>query len=108
MVRLSFAMAAAILLAMSMAHGAAAADLEGCSYNGIELKGEVEIVDNFGDFTVEIVDNFADINVERVDNFADDCGEWEIVDNFGDFTVEIVDNFGDIKVKWVDNFPGVQ
>ena len=109
MVRLCGTGAITILLAAwNISGAAAAADLDNCSYNGIELKGEVEIVDRSGDIKIEIVDNFADIHVQRVDNFADACGQWKIVDNFSDFTIEIVDNFGDIDVKWVDNFPGVQ
>ena len=96
-----------LMLVLILAESPAVAEIDGCSYDGIELKGDVEVVDNFGDIKVEFVDNFADLNVELVDNFPDDCGEWKIVDNFGDFSIEYVDNFGDIKVKFVDNFPGV-
>lgn len=78
-----------------------------CSFNGIELKGKVKIVDNFADIKIQYVDHFPDIKVKFVDNFPDDCGEWKIVDNFPDFTVEIVDHFPDLKVKKVDHFPGM-
>jgi len=90
-----------------LATAAAHAEISGCQYDGIELHGDVEIVDSFGDIQIELVDSFPDIRVERVDSFPDDCGQWKIVDSFGDFSVEIVDSFGDIKVQWVDSFPGV-
>lgn len=78
-----------------------------CSFNGIELKGKVKIVDNFADIKIQYVDHFPDIKVKFVDNFPDDCGEWKLVDNFPDFTVQIVTHFPDLKVKKVDHFPGM-
>ena len=81
--------------------------LPSCSFNGIELKGKVKIVDNFADIKIQYVDHFPDIKVKFVDNFPDDCGEWKIVNNFPDFTVQIVDHFPDLKVKKVDHFPGM-
>lgn len=81
--------------------------LSNCSFDGIELKGEVKIVKNFADIKIQFVDHFPDIKVKIVDHFPDDCGEWKWVDNFPDFTVEIVDQFPDLKVKRVDHFPGI-
>ena len=78
-----------------------------CSFNGIELKGKVKIVDNFADLKIQYVDHFPDIKVKFVDNFPNDCGEWKLVDNFPDFTVQVVDHFPDLKVKKVDHFPGM-
>jgi len=102
--------AIASLLA-AMAAGASASTAgdvdDNCTHNGIELWGQVETVDSFGDIKVEVVDSFADLKVQRVDSFADDCGEWEMVDSFGDFTVEFVESFGDITIEYVDSFPGL-
>ena len=68
-----------------------------CTWNGIPLHGDVQIVESFPDIKVKVVDSFPDLNVQIVDNFADDCGEWEFVDSFPDFTIQYVDSFPDIK-----------
>ena len=100
--------AAALLAVTPVASSSHSADVDSdCTYDGIELWGEVEVVDSFGDIKVEVVDSFADLKVEVVDSFADECGEWEMVDSFGDFTVEFVDSFGDITIEYVDSFPGL-
>ncbi len=82
-------------------------DGSSCSFDGNELKGQVEIVDSFPDVKVQIVDSFPDLKVQLVSSFADDCGEWEVVSSSGDFKVQYVDSFPDIKVQMVDSFPGV-
>lgn len=82
-------------------------DAETCSFNGVPLHGEVQVVESFPDFEVQIVDSFPDLNVEVVENFPDDCGEWEFVENFPDFTIRFVTSFPDFKIEFVDNFPGV-
>ncbi len=93
--------------ALAFAAPTSAGKIDGCSFNGIPLKGKVQVVSSFADIKVEIVDSFPDINVQQVSSFADDCGEWEFVDSFPDFTIEIVDSFPDLKVKYVNGFPGV-
>lgn len=79
----------------------------GCSFNGIPLKGKVQVVSSFADVKVQVVDSFPDINVQKVSSFPDDCGEWQFVDSFPDFTIQLVDSFPDVKVKYVSSFPGV-
>ncbi|MFH7025863.1 MAG: hypothetical protein ACHBN1_10770 [Heteroscytonema crispum UTEX LB 1556] len=75
----------------------------GCAYNGIQLYGKVQIVEDFPDITVKQVDDFADLHVKKVEDFADECGKWKIVDEFADFKVKLVDDFEDITVKMVCN-----
>lgn len=86
---------------------ALAGDLDTCSFNGIDLSGEVEVVDSFPDITVEVVTSFPDLDVELVDSFPDECGQWELVDSFPDFTIQYVDSFPDITIRLVDNYPGL-
>ena len=81
---------------------------EDCTWNGIPLHGDVQVVDSFPDIKVEVVESFPDLNVQVVQNFPDDCGEWEFVDSFPDFTIQYVDSFPDIKIKMVQSFPGVE
>lgn len=95
------------LLGMGVASSAQAGDLSGCAFDGIELKGEVEIVDSFPDVKVQIVDSFPDIKVEWVDSFAGDCGQWEETSGSGDFKIQYVDSFPDVKIQIVDSFPGL-
>ena len=80
---------------------------EGCSYNGIELHGNVQTVDAFPDIKVQLVDAFPDIRVKWVTVFPDDCGEWQEVDAFPDFKIQMVDAFPDIKIQVVESFPGI-
>jgi hypothetical protein len=80
----------------------------GCSYNGIQLYGKVEIVEDFPDITVKQVDDFADLNVKKVEDFANECGKWKIVDESADFKVKLVEDFEDIQVKMVNDSPGIQ
>lgn len=79
---------------------------EDCTFEGITLHGDVEVVESFADIRVQVVTSFPDLKVKRVDSFADECGEWEFVDSFGDFTIEFVDSFPDIKIEYVESFPG--
>lgn len=78
-----------------------------CSWNGIALKGKIQIVDAFPDIKVQVVDAFPDIKVKWVDAFPDDCGEWQEVTAFADFKIQLVDAFPDIKVQIVTAFPGM-
>lgn len=82
-------------------------DQDACTYSGIPLYGEVQVVDSFPDLKVRIVTSFPDLKVKRVDSFASDCGEWEFVDSFPDFTIQFVDSFPDIKIEYVTSFPGL-
>ena len=84
-----------------------ATDLTSCALNGIDLFGEVEVVDSFPDLKVQVVDSFPDLKVELVDSFPDSCGQWKVVTGSGDFKVQYVDSFPDIKVQFVDSFPGL-
>ena len=77
-----------------------------CTYNGIKLWGNVQVVTAFPDLKVQIVDAFPDIRVQWVDAFPDACGRWKQVDAFPDFKIQFVDAFPDIKIKEVDAFPG--
>lgn len=78
-----------------------------CTYNGIELWGDVKVVDSFPDLEVKVVDAFPDLNVKVVDSFPDSCGRWKFVDSFPDFTVKFVDSFPDIQIEYVESFPGL-
>ena len=97
------------ILALAWSTGTAWAgfDAANCSFDGIELKGEVEVVDSFPDVKVQLVDSFPDLKVQEVSSFPDDCGEWQFVSSSGDFKIQYVDSFPDIKVQMVDSFPGV-
>jgi hypothetical protein len=87
----------------------AASDIgEDCTWNGIPLYGEVQVVESFADIDVEVVTNFPDLNVKVVESFPDDCGEWEFVESFPDFTIRFVDSFADIRIEFVESFPGVE
>lgn len=52
-----------------------AANLSGCSLNGIPLFGKVKVVNSFPDFKVKQVTAFADLKVKPVNAFADSCGK---------------------------------
>lgn len=84
------------------------ANLSGCFYKGIALKGKVKVVTSFPDIKVKVVDSFPDLKVKKVASFADDCGEWTFVTSFPDFTVKFVDSFPDIEIKYVNSFPGLR
>lgn len=100
-----WAFVSAALVATS-AHADGSVD-DDCTFDGIPLHGDVEVVDSFPDIKVEVVHSFPDLKVEVVDSFADDCGEWKFVDSFPDFTIEFVDSFGDVEIEYVESFPGL-
>ena len=78
-----------------------------CTWNGIELFGDVQVVESFPDVKVQIVTSFPDLKVEKVDSFPDECGKWKFVDSFPDFKVQFVDSFPDVKIEYVTSFPGL-
>jgi hypothetical protein len=78
-----------------------------CTWNGISLKGKVQIVTSFPDVKVQAVTSFPDLRVSFVSSFPDSCGKWQIVDSFPDFTIQYVTSFPDVKIQMVDSFPGV-
>lgn len=78
-----------------------------CTWNGIALKGKVQIVTSFPDVKVQVVTSFPDLKVEQVTSFPDDCGEWEFVTSFPDFKIQYVESFPDVKIQFVTSFPGV-
>ncbi len=78
-----------------------------CSFKGISLYGNVQVVDHFPDIEVKVVDHFPDLNVKMVDHFPDRCGLWKKVDHFPDFKIKYVEHFPDIEIKLVDHFPGL-
>ena len=84
---------------------AIAGDLETCNWNGIDLRGKVQIVESFPDIKIQVVSSFPDLKVKRVDSFPDDCGEWQFVDSFPDFKIQFVDSFPDFKIRFVESFP---
>lgn len=89
------------------AHADGAIDEASCSYNGIPLYGDVQIVESFPDLTVKVVDAFPDLRVQVVDSFPDRCGMWHYTNSFPDFTIKFVDSFPDLEIKFVNSFPGV-
>lgn len=78
-----------------------------CTFEGVPLKGKVQVVDSFPDFKVQVVSSFPDLKVKTVEHFPDDCGEWQFVDSFPDFKIKFVNSFPDFKIKMVDSFPGL-
>ena len=78
-----------------------------CSFKGIKLYGNVQVVDHFPDIKVQVVESFPDLKVKWVENFADACGKWQQVEHFPDFKIQYVDSFPDVKIKLVDSFPGI-
>lgn len=80
---------------------------DNCSFNGIQLYGKVQVVEQFPDIQVQVVESFPDLNVKWVEHFPDACGKWKQVDHFPDFKVQYVNSFPDIKIKLVDSFPGI-
>ncbi len=78
-----------------------------CTYEGINLWGDVQAVESFPDIKVQVVTSFPDLRVEQVTSFPDDCGQWRMVDSFPDFAVQFVDSFPDIQIEYVTSFPGV-
>lgn len=79
---------------------------EACTFNGIALKGKVQVVTAFPDIKVKVVTAFPDLRVQKLDSFPRACGQWQVVDAFPDFTVQIVDSFPDIEIQYVTSFPG--
>ena len=94
-------------LSLILTHMAAADDLDSCTFNGIDLYGDVEVVTSFPDVKVQIVTSFPDLNVQLVDSFPDSCGLWKIVTSLPDFKIEYVTSFPDIKIQMVNSFPGL-
>lgn len=103
-----FAFTATVFLTLT-AHAAAedGFNQEACTFNGIALHGDVQVVDSFPDIKVQIVESFPDLKVKLVDSFPDDCGQWKMVDSFPDFKIQYVDSFPDLKIEFVESFPGV-
>lgn len=101
---IKFALVAA--MAATLGPATAAGKLKGCTLNGKQLFGKVQVVKSFPDFRVQVVENFADLNVQRVKSFPDSCGKWEWVNSFPDFTIEYVEGFPDFTIAYVESFPG--
>lgn len=78
-----------------------------CEWEGIALKGRVQVVESFPDIKVQVVDAFPDLKVESVRAFPNACGKWQFVESFPDFKIQYVDSFPDLKIKFVSSFPGV-
>lgn len=95
-----------VILSATPARTASKVD-SSCSYKGVQLYGDVALVDSFPDVKVQQVDSFPDLNVQLVDSFPDACGKWKIVDSSPDFKIQYVDSFPDISIKMVDSFPGI-
>ena len=96
-----------LALLLLIAPPASAQVLSDCTYNGIKLWGDVQVVDSFPDIQVQAVTSFPDLRVQQVTSFPDDCGQWRMVDSFPDFTVQFVDSFPDIQIEYVTSFPGL-
>lgn len=100
-------MVAGALICFSLSPARAEAVSADCTLKGIELFGDVEVVDSFPDLKVEVVDSFPDLKVKTVDSFPDACGRWKFVDSFPDFKIQFVDSFPDLKIQFVESFPGI-
>ncbi len=79
----------------------------GCTYKGIKLCGNVQIVNSFPDIKVRVVTSFPDLKVQTVNSFPDKCGKWQFVTSFPDFKIQYVDSFPDLKIMFVNSFPGI-
>ena len=97
---------AVVGFALGVAPVEAESKVQGCMFNGKELKGKVQIVNSFADFKVQVVTSFPDLKVQKVTSFPDACGKWEYVKSFPDFTIELVNSFPDFTIQYVDSFPG--
>lgn len=80
---------------------------ENCSFQGIKLYGNVQIVEHFPDIQVQVVESFPNLNVKWVKSFPDACGKWKQVEHFPDFKIQYVTSFPDVKIKTVESFPGI-
>jgi hypothetical protein len=80
---------------------------ETCTFNGLPLYGDIQVVESFPDIKVQVVDSFPDLKVKAVDSFPDDCGEWKFVDSFPDLKIQYVESFPDLKIQMVESFPGL-
>ena len=79
-----------------------------CTYNGIRLQGNVEVVDQLEDIRVRVVDSLEDLRVLPVEMPPTRCGEWRFVTNeVPDFRVKFVDSLWDIDIVMGDVFLGV-
>lgn len=99
---LTLATAAAALAAPEPARA-----LDGCTFNGLDLWGEVTLVDEDPDITVEVVTSGADLRVQWVDTYAGACGQWRRVGLGADFRVKVVPGGGDIRIQEVESGPGL-
>ena len=80
---------------------------DACTFNGLPLYGNVQVVESFPDIKVQIVESFPDLKVEVVTSFPDDCGQWKFVESFPDIKIQYVDSFPDLKIQMVTSFPGL-
>lgn len=97
----------AIILAALAGKTEEGMNLDNCSFKGIQLYGNVQVVEHFPDIQIQVVESFPDLKVKWVEQFPDTCGKWKQVEHFPDLKVQYVDNFPDVKIKIVDSFPGV-
>jgi len=98
----------AVLAATFLVGNAPSANaLTNCSYQGIQLFGEVAVVPANAHIKVEIVATGGDLKVHWVNRHANICGEWRRVGLGADFTVQIVPSGGDIKIQEVPGSPGL-
>jgi hypothetical protein len=79
-----------------------------CTFNGIPLFGDVEVVKGCADFTVQIVTSLPDIDVDTNCGVPTHCGEWNMVKGCSDFTIQYVNGCADIKVRFVKGLPGLK
>lgn len=82
-------------------------DKENCTFNGIPLYGNVEVVNSNADFRVQIVNSFENLMVEKVNSNALKCGEWIFVNSNADFTIEFVNSNPDFTIRYVETQPGI-
>jgi len=104
---LSFSLFLAIILAALPGKTEDGIHPKNCSFNGIQLYGNVQVVEHFPDIQVQVVESFPDLNVKWVDHFPDACGKWKQVEHFPDFKIKYVTSFPDVKIKTVESFPGI-
>ncbi len=105
--RMTVCMAAIALIAFALASRAADDVAPDCTFKGLKLWGNIEVVESFPDIKVQIVTSFPDLKVQVVESFPDKCGKWKFVKSFPDLKVQFVESFPDVKILYVESFPGL-
>ncbi len=101
--------AALVVIAFFLSGGAGAKTGKldgGCSFEGHQLYGKIQVVKSFPDVKVKVVEHFPDLKVKVVEHFPNACGKWQMVESFPDTKVQFVASFPDVEIEYVESFPG--